>query len=57
MTQRDFLTSIGINEKLNLLLAKEQDDAKKHLLQTSTERLISESQMGNLFKVFICESY
>jgi NADH dehydrogenase [ubiquinone] 1 alpha subcomplex assembly factor 7 len=57
ITQRDFLTSIGINEKLNLALSREQDEAKKHILQTSTERLISEIQMGNLFKVFICENY
>ncbi len=57
ITQRDFLSSIGINEKTEMAIKKEQDEAKKHLIKTSTERLISESQMGNLFKVFICESY
>ena len=57
ITQKEFLTSIGITEKLKLALEKTTDEAKKHLLTTSTDRLISEAQMGNLFKVFICESY
>lgn len=57
ITQKEFLTSIGINEKLHLLLQKTTDEGKKHLLQTSTERLTSEAQMGSLFKVFICENY
>jgi NADH dehydrogenase [ubiquinone] 1 alpha subcomplex assembly factor 7 len=57
ITQKDFLTSIGIIEKLNLLFNKTTDEVKKHLLKTSTDRLISEAQMGSLFKVFICENY
>ncbi len=57
ITQKEFLTSIGILEKLKILLSRERDEAKKHLLEQSTERLISEAQMGSLFKVFICENY
>ena len=57
ITQKDFLISIGILEKLKLLLDKETDEAKKHILQTSTDRIVAENQMGSLFKVFICENY
>lgn len=57
ITQKEFLTSIGILEKQKILLEKEKDEAKKHLIKQSTERIVSEAQMGNLFKVFICERW
>lgn len=56
VTQKTFLESIGILEKLKILLSKEEDEAKRYALEASTERLISSSQMGDLFKVLICES-
>lgn len=56
ITQKEFLISIGILEKMKLSLEREKDEAKKLLIEQSTERLISESQMGSLFKVFICEN-
>lgn len=55
ITQKDFLQSIGINEKLNILLSKEKDEAKQYAITQSTERLLSKAQMGELFKVLICE--
>ena len=57
ITQKMFLESIGILEKQKILIAKEQDEAKRYALERSTERLISELQMGELFKVLICEHY
>lgn len=57
LTQKDFLESIGIKEKLSKLLEREQDDAKKYAIETSTHRIIGEDQMGNLFKVLIFENY
>lgn len=57
ITQKTFLESVGIHEKLKLLLAKESDEAKRHLLEASTARIIGADQMGDLFKVLICEHY
>lgn len=57
ITQKAFLESIGILEKLKILLAKEESEAKRYALQTSTDRITGADQMGELFKVLICENY
>ena len=56
-TQGDFLKSVGIEEKLKLILEKttNENDAKNLIL--SINRLISNDQMGDLFKVLIAEKY
>jgi SAM-dependent MidA family methyltransferase len=55
ITQGDFFTSIGINARLQRYLDKEQDPAKQKLAKLAVERITSKEQMGELFKVIICE--
>jgi SAM-dependent MidA family methyltransferase len=56
LTQKEFLESIGIREKLKMYLDKEPNEAKRYALETSTARVIGADQMGELFKVLIMEN-
>lgn len=57
LTQKAFLESIGIREKVKRSLERELDPAKKYAIEASTHRIIGEDQMGELFKVLIFENY
>ena len=70
ITQRDFLTSIGIEKRLEMFISSQEKKlqsttseqeiekikSKIHLAKLAVERIISKTQMGDLFKVHICES-
>lgn len=57
VSQKSFLESIGIKEKVAMHLAKETNEAKRHAIEVSTNRILGSDQMGELFKVLICENY
>lgn len=49
-TQRNFLLSLGIEARGQMLM-KNADDNQKKDIESAIERLIGEEEMGNLFKV------
>jgi NADH dehydrogenase [ubiquinone] 1 alpha subcomplex assembly factor 7 len=52
ITQREFLTSLAIEERRQALL-KNKNDAEKLAINSAINRLIDENQMGELFKCLI----
>ena len=52
VTQKEFLTTIGIEQRREKLL-QEKNETKKYLINSSINRLIDEKQMGELFKELI----
>lgn len=52
ITQKEFLESLGIEIRRQKLLENKSDSEKK-LIDSSINRLISENEMGELFKFFI----
>ncbi len=53
-TQRDFFISLGIQKRAEIL-AKDKDEDTRKNIETSLSRLISEDEMGVLFKCLIAE--
>ena len=54
-TQKDFLTRMGIHERAEII-AKNQNFSKKADIFYRLEKLISEKQMGNIFKVMFVKN-
>jgi len=56
INQGDFFRSLGIEVRLNKYLAKQSANPQKaELAKIAVSRIISPEQMGELFKVLICE--
>jgi NADH dehydrogenase [ubiquinone] 1 alpha subcomplex assembly factor 7 len=52
ISQRSFLLAMGIEPRMAMLAAK-ADKAEAEIMARAVERLIGESEMGNLFKVMV----
>lgn len=56
MTQRKFLLTFGANERFNILLKSTKNKNKQKKIIQSYNRIVSNSQMGQLFKCIIFSS-
>jgi len=56
LTQGDFLTYLGINERAQLLKERAKDEKTKADIDLDCQRLTEKDQMGELFKVMILQA-